>query len=209
MDQALKEFGDYVAAALPQEVVGTEVAHGELMVTVRAAGLIRVLTFLRDDSNSQFRVLVDICGVDYPDRDPRFDVVYNLLSPSQNQRIRVKVETDEATPVPSATGVFSAAGWFERETWDMYGVFFSEHPDLRRILTDYGFEGHPLRKDFPLTGRVELRYDETQKRVVYDPVKLTQDFRSFDFLSPWEGMNEMLPGDEKAGEASSEEAGGR
>src|SRR3546814_778216 len=198
MKQALKDVGYYVVAALPEGVGRTDVAYGELMVTVRASGLIRALIFLRDGTNCRFRVLIDICGVDYPDREPRFDVVYNLLSLSQNQRIRIKVETDEATPVPSATPVFSAAGWFEREAWDLYGLFFSDHPDLRRILTDYGFEGHPMRKDFPLTGRVEVRYDETQKRVVYDPVNLTQDFRTFDFLSPWEGMGEILPGDEKA-----------
>jgi NADH-quinone oxidoreductase subunit C len=145
-------------------------------------------------------VLVDICGADYPDREKRFDVVYNLLSLRHNTRIRLKVETDEDTPVPSCTGVYSAAGWFEREAWDLYGIYFSDHPDLRRILTDYGFEGHPLRKDFPLTGYVELRYDPDQRRVVYEPVKLKQEFRSFDFLSPWEGMSHVLPGDEKAKE---------
>ena len=157
------------------------------------------MTFLRDDSNCQFKQLIDLCGADYPSREERFEVVYNLLSLKHNLRIRVKVTTDEDTPVPSLAEVFSAAPWFEREAWDLYGIFFSDHPDLRRILTDYGFEGHPLRKDFPLTGYVELRYDDEQKRVVYEPVKLTQDFRSFDFLSPWEGMtNVMLPGDEKA-----------
>ncbi|HIE20639.1 MAG TPA: NADH-quinone oxidoreductase subunit C, partial [Rhodospirillales bacterium] len=139
-------------------------------------------------------------GVDYPDRSPRFEVVYNLLSLAHNNRVRVKIRTDEETPVPSATGVFSAANWWEREVWDLYGIYFSEHPDLRRILTDYGFEGHPLRKDFPLTGYVELRYDDEQKRVVYEPVKLTQEYRDFDFLSPWEGVQRMLPGDEKAGD---------
>lgn len=204
MDEALTDLGDYIAAALPQDVIGTEVAVGELMVTVRPASITRVLTFLRDDSTCLFKVLIDICGADYPEREARFDVVYTLLSMSQNQRVRVKLSVGEDVPVPSATSVYSAAGWCERETWDMYGIYFADHPDLRRILTDYGFEGHPMRKDFPLTGRVEVRYDETQKRVVYDPVKLTQDFRSFDFLSPWEGMNEILPGDEKA-EAEAEE----
>lgn len=198
MDEALKDLGDYIAAALPQDVIGTEVAVGELMVTVRPASITRVLTFLRDDSTCLFKVLIDLCGADYPEREARFDVVYTLLSMSQNQRVRVKLHVGEDEPVPTATGVYSAAGWCEREAWDMYGIYFADHPDLRRILTDYGFEGHPMRKDFPLTGRVEVRYDETQKRVVYDPVKLTQDFRSFDFLSPWEGMSEILPGDEKA-----------
>lgn len=198
MDQALKDLGDYIAAAMPRDVIRSEGICGELIVVARAAAIVDVLAFLRNDSNCQFKVLVDVCGADYPQRDPRFDVVYNLLSLTQNQRIRVKVMVDEDTPVPTAIPVFSSAGWFERETWDLYGIMFSGHPDLRRILTDYGFEGHPLRKDFPLTGRVEVRYDETQKRVVYDPVQLTQDFRTFDFLSPWEGMNKELPGDEKA-----------
>ena len=198
MDEALIDLGDYIAAALPQDVIGTEVAVGELVVTVRPTTIVRVLTFLRDDSTCLFKVLIDICGADYPEREERFDVVYTLLSMSQNQRVRVKLRVAEDEPVPSVTGVYSAAGWCEREAWDMYGIYFADHPDLRRLLTDYGFEGHPMRKDFPLTGRVEVRYDETQKRVVYDPVKLTQDFRSFDFLSPWEGMNEILPGDEKA-----------
>jgi len=198
MDEALKDLGDYIAAAMPQDVIGTEVAVGELMVMVRPASITRVLTFLRDDSTCLFKVLIDVCGADYPEREARFDVVYTLLSMSQNQRVRVKLSVGEDEPVPTATGVYSAAGWCEREAWDMYGIYFADHPDLRRILTDYGFEGHPMRKDFPLTGRVEVRYDETQKRVVYDPVKLSQDFRSFDFLSPWEGMSEILPGDEKA-----------
>ena len=198
MDDALKELGDYIAAALPQDVIGTEVAFGELMVSVRPDSIVRVLGFLRDDSTCLFKVLVDLSGADYPDRESRFEVIYSLLSMSQNQRVRVKLSVAEDEPVPTATTVYSAAGWYERETWDMYGIYFTDHPDLRRILTDYGFEGHPMRKDFPLTGRVEVRYDETQKRVVYDPVQLTQDFRSFDFLSPWEGMSEILPGDEKA-----------
>ncbi len=198
MTQALQDLGEYVSAAVSQHVAGAEVRHGELVVAVQLAGIVPVLKFLRDDTNCQFKMLVDLCGADYPEREERFDVVYNLLSLKHNQRIRLKVRTDENTPVPTATGVFSAAGWFEREAWDLYGIFFSDHPDLRRILTDYGFEGHPLRKDFPLTGHVEVRYDETHKRVVYDPVKLTQDFRTFDFLSPWEGMDRVLPGDEKA-----------
>jgi NADH-quinone oxidoreductase subunit C len=168
------------------------------MLRVHRNSIVKVLAFLKDDSNCQFQQLIDICGVDYPEREERFEVVYNLLSVTQNQRVRLKVATDEATPVPSATGVYKSAGWFERETWDLYGVFFSDHPDLRRILTDYGFQGHPMRKDFPLTGYVEVRYDEEQKRVVYEPVKLPQEFRSFDFLSPWEGTTQVLPGDEKA-----------
>jgi NADH-quinone oxidoreductase subunit C len=168
------------------------------MVDVQRDAVTRVLAFLRDDPKCLFEVLVDICGVDYPARPERFDVVYNLLSVKTNLRVRVKTTASEETPVPSATGLFSAAGWFERETWDLYGIYFADHPDLRRLLTDYGFEGHPLRKDFPLTGYVEVRYDEEQKRVVYEPVKLKQEFRSFDFISPWEGMSHILPGDEKA-----------
>jgi NADH-quinone oxidoreductase subunit C len=198
MNQALKELGDYIAAALPQDVQSAELLHDELIVTTRGSSIVKLLSFLRDDSNCLFTFLVDVCGVDYPERDQRLEVVYNLLSIKHNQRIRVKVATDEATPVPSVTSVFSSAGWFEREAWDLYGIYFADHPDLRRILTDYGFEGHPMRKDFPLTGYVEVRYDDEQKRVVYEPVKLTQDFRSFDFLSPWEGMTRLLPGDEKA-----------
>jgi len=198
MTQPLEALGEKVAAAFPQDVLHREVAHGELMVGVRREAIVRVLQFLRDDRDCRFGVLVDICGVDYPERAERLEVVYNLLSLTHNQRIRLKVATDEQTPVPSATSVYSAAGWFERECWDLLGVYFADHPDLRRLLTDYGFEGHPLRKDFPLTGYVEVRYDEEQKRVVYEPVKLKQEFRSFDFLSPWEGMNTILPGDEKA-----------
>jgi NADH-quinone oxidoreductase subunit C len=196
--KASKELGDRLMAALPQDVLGCDTILGEPVVTVRGAAIVKVMTHLRDDPGCLFKVLVDICGADYPEREQRFEVVYNLLSLKHNRRVRVKVLTDEMTPVPSVTGVFSAAGWFEREAWDLYGIFFSDHPDLRRILTDYGFEGHPLRKDFPLTGYVEVRYDQEQKRVVYEPVKLTQDFRTFDFLSPWEGMTRELPGDEKA-----------
>lgn len=198
MDLALKDLGDYIARALPQEVLKTDIRLGELVILARRDAIVRVLKFLRDDVNCQFKQLMDVCGVDYPERENRFEVVYNLLSLVHNNRARVKIETDENTPVPSVTGVFPAANWFERETWDLFGVYFSDHPDLRRILTDYGFEGHPLRKDFPLTGYVEVRYDDEQKRVVYEPVKLTQEFRSFDFLSPWEGLPKVLPGDEKA-----------
>jgi NADH-quinone oxidoreductase subunit C len=198
MGQTLKELGDHVAASLPQQVLGTAITHDQLVVNARREAIVAVLTFLRDDPRCQFKLLSDLCGVDYPDRPERFEVVYNLLSLKLNQRVRVKVTTDEENSVPSATGVYRAAGWFEREAWDLFGIYFSDHPDLRRLLTDYGFEGHPLRKDFPLTGYVEVRYDEEQKRVVYEPVRLTQEFRSFDFLSPWEGMNDVLPGDEKA-----------
>ncbi len=201
MNEARVNLGELVSAALPGAVVKVEERLGELMLTARRGGLVELMTFLRDDPRCAFQQLVTICGVDYPDRPERFEVVYNLLSLTHNRRLRVKVPTDEATPVPSVTSVYSTANWFERETWDLYGVFFSDHPDLRRILTDYGFEGHPLRKDFPLTGYVEMRYDDEQKRVVYEPVKLTQEFRRFDFLSPWEGMAHpvLLPGDEKAG----------
>ena len=194
----VEEIGDYIAAALPDSVLASEVGLGELTLVSRLDDIVKVLVFLRDDINCQFKLLVDVCGVDYPDREKRFDVVYNLLSLTQNLRVRVRVETDETTPVPSVSGVFSSANWWEREAWDLFGIYFSGHPDLRRILTDYGFEGHPLRKDFPLTGYVEMRYDDEQKRVVYEPVNLTQEFRDFDFLSPWEGAQSLLPGDEKA-----------
>jgi NADH-quinone oxidoreductase subunit C len=198
MDDKLKALGEYLAASLPGAVTASEIRRGELCVQVERDAIVRVLGFLRDDPKCRFTMLCDICGVDRPDRAPRFDVVYNLLSISLNQRIRLKVETDEENPVLSVTGLFSSAGWWEREAWDLFGIYFDGNPDLRRILTDYGFDGHPLRKDFPLTGYVELRYDEDQKRVVYEPVRLTQEFRSFDFLSPWEGMDKVLPGDEKA-----------
>ncbi|AWU94219.1 NADH-quinone oxidoreductase subunit C [Azospirillum ramasamyi] len=198
-EQALKELGDVIAAKLGGDVLKVEVRLGELMVTVKRPAILTVLTALRDDPAIRFEQLTDITAVDYPDRVERFEVVYQLLSYTHNRRMRVKLATDEDTPVPSAVAVFSAANWFEREVWDLFGIFFENHPDLRRILTDYGFEGHPFRKDFPLTGYVEARYDEDQKRVIYEPVRLTQDFRAFDFLSPWEGMtNVMLPGDEKA-----------
>ncbi len=199
MDDALQELGEIIAAQLPQDIIAFEVDRDELTIAAAAPSIVRVLTHLRDDPQCQFTALMDVCGVDYPERENRFDVVYHLLSVKQNRRIRVKVQTDEDTPVPSATAVFNSANWFEREAWDLYGVFFSGHPDLRRILTDYGFDGHPLRKDFPLTGYVEVRYDDEQGRVVYEPVNLTQEFRSFDFMSPWEGMTRgVLPGDEKA-----------
>lgn len=200
-DGALQELGQHIAAVLADQVIATSVVHGELMVTARAEQIVKVVSFLRDDPQCLFKVLVDICGADFPERPKRFDVVYNLLSLVHNQRVRVKVEADDLTPVPSVVGVHNSANWFERETWDMYGIMFDGHPDLRRLLTDYGFEGHPLRKDFPLTGFVEVRYDDERKRVVYDPVKLPQEFRKFDFLSPWEGaaaVPPVLPGDEKA-----------
>ena len=193
------ELGYLIRDKLPTIVMDVAVQGGELIVQSAREGLLALLTFLRDDSACQYRQLMDVCGVDYPERPDRFDVVYHLLSPRFNRRVRVKVRTDENQPVPSAVPIFSSAGWFEREAWDLFGILFSDHPDLRRLLTDYGFEGHPLRKDFPLTGYVEVRYDDEQKRVVYEPVKLAQDFRSFDFLSPWEGMTTtVLPGDEKA-----------
>ena len=198
MDEALKVLADRVSTSLAGELTRTEFIRDELVVWAKREAIVKVLTFLRDDAECQFKMLLGICGVDRPEEPERFEVVYLLLSIRLNRRIRVKVLTDEATPVPSVTGVFSCANWYERETWDMYGVFFSDHPDFRRILTDYGFEGHPLRKDFPMTGFVEVRYDTEQKRVVYEPVRLTQEFRNFDFLSPWEGMQPDLPGDEKA-----------
>ena len=198
MDEALNDLGDYVAGALSDAVVGWHVSNGELTVTVVREHIVQVLKHLRDDARCQFSVLIDICGADYPERPKRFEIIYHLLSPKQNQRIRLKTQTDENTAVPSVISIFPAANWFEREAFDFYGILFSGHPDLRRILTDYGSQGHPLRKDFPLTGYVEVRYDDEQKRVVYEPVKLTQEYRSFDFMSPWEGANYGLPGDEKA-----------
>ena len=198
MDLALKELGDYISGSLGDVVTDTECRLDELMITIKREDILGVLKFLRDDANCQFKQLMDLCGVDFPEENERFCVVYNLLSLTHNNRIRVKTWTDENTSVASATQLFSSAGWWERETWDLYGIYFADHPDLRRILTDYGFEGHPLRKDFPLTGYVELRYDDEQKRVVYEPVHLTQEFRTFDFLSPWEGVQPVLPGDEKA-----------
>jgi NADH-quinone oxidoreductase subunit C len=192
-----------ITRALGDSVLSSVIANSELSVLVMRPRIAEVLLALRDDAEIAMTQLMDICGVDYPERPERFEVVYHLLSLRQNTRVRVKLQTDEATPVPSVVAVYSTAGWFERECWDLFGVTFSGNPDLRRILTDYGFEGHPLRKDFPLTGFVEVRYDDEQKRIVYEPVKLTQDFRNFDFLSPWEGMTDVnarraLPGDEKA-----------
>jgi len=194
----LVALGEHVTAALGGAILGSELAFGDLTLSVRRDSIVEVVTFLRDDPKCRFISFVDVCGADYPAREYRFDVIYHFLSPHLNQRIRLKLETDDATPVPSITGVFPGADWFEREAYDLYGILFSGHPDLRRILTDYGFDGHPLRKDFPLTGFVEVRYDETRRRVVYEPVVLPQEFRSFDYLSPWEGTDYVLPGDEKA-----------
>jgi NADH-quinone oxidoreductase subunit C len=194
----LDKLGEHVATSLGDAVLDRTIAYGGLTVLVQGNEVVRILTFLRDDPRCLFVSLIDLCGADYPGREKRFDVVYHLLSYRHNVRIRVKVRTDEVTPVPSIITVYPTANWFEREAYDLYGVLFTGHPDLRRILTDYGFEGHPLRKDFPLSGFVEVRYDEEQKRVVYEPIKLTQEFRNFDFLSPWEGTDYVLPGDEKA-----------
>ena len=198
MDETLKEIAEYVGSMRGDAIIETTMAFGELTLTVVPTEIVEVVRFLRDDPRLAFVSFIDVCGVDYPNREKRFDVVYHLLSPRQNVRIRLKLSTDEETPVPSVTGVFPGADWFEREAYDFYGIRFSNHPDLRRILTDYGFEGYPLRKDFPLTGYVEVRYDDERKRVVYEPVRLAQQFRDFDFLSPWEGPDYVLPGDEKA-----------
>jgi NADH-quinone oxidoreductase subunit C len=206
MSEALIEIGQTAELRFSAHVDGLSLDRGQATMHAKADGMVALLSWLRDDSNCLFKQLVDITAVDYPDRPRRFDLIYNLLSLRHNFRIRVKVEAAENDVVPSVTDVYSSADWLEREVWDMYGIYFSGHPDLRRILTDYGFEGHPQRKDFPLTGHVELRYDEDQKRVVYEPVKLTQAFRNFDYLSPWEGSFDVLPGDEKA-EASEGEAG--
>ncbi len=206
MTEALQDLGDYLSAALGEDLLGRDIGYGQLSLHIKRDSLLKVLTVLRDDQNCQFKQLIDLTAVDRPEQAERMELVYNLLSLKLNQRIRVKLATDERTPVASATGIFSAAIWLEREAWDMFGIFFSGHPDLRRILTDYGFEGHPLRKDFPLTGFKEVRYDQEQKRVVYEPVKLPQEFRHFDFLSPWEGML-RLPGDEKADAEKAEEGG--
>jgi NADH-quinone oxidoreductase subunit C len=198
MTTPLAALADHVRGRLGAAVLSHTLTHGELTLRVARDKIVEVLTFLRDDPECQFENPIDIAGVDYPERPERFEVVYHLLSPRKNQRIRVKLSTDDATPVPSVISVFPFANWYEREAYDMYGILFSDHPDLRRLLTDYGFQGFPLRKDFPLTGFVETRYDDEQKRVVYEPVKLTQDFRAFDFESPWEGVQYMIPGDEKA-----------
>ena len=194
----LPGLGEHIAGALGPAVLAVDYTFGELTLIVAREAIVDVARFLRDDPACQFISFVDVCGADYPARDERFEVIYHFLSPRLNQRIRVKLSTDDSTPVPSITEVFRGADWFERETYDLYGVMFSGHPDLRRILTDYGFDGHPLRKDFPMTGFVEVRYDESRKRVVYEPVRLLQEFRTFDYLSPWEGADYVLPGDEKA-----------
>jgi len=198
MSEALNELAAYLTEVRSALISSSEIKYGELNVTTTAENVIALLTFLRDDAKCGFVNMTDICGVDWPQRAERFDVVYHLLSPKKNLRIRVKVPVGEDQPVPSACGIYPGADWFERETWDMYGVLFTGHPDLRRLLTDYGFEGHPLRKDFPTTGFVEVRYDDAAKRVVYEPVELKQELSNFDFLSPWEGTDYVLPGDEKA-----------
>jgi NADH-quinone oxidoreductase subunit C len=200
MDETLDKLGQAIVAALGGAVLEHSVVRGELTIRAQARNIVAVVKFLREDPRCLFHSIIDVTAVDWPSREPRFDVVYHFLSPRQNLRIRVKVETDETTPVPSIIDVFPGANWFEREVYDLYGVPFTGHPDMRRILTDYGFEGYPLRKDFPLTGFVEVRWDDELKRVVYDPVRLAQEFRNFDFMSPWEGMSELLPGDEKAQE---------
>lgn len=198
MSEELNELGEHIAAAIDDDIRGWRVAYGELTIDAHGARIAHVLKFLRDDTLCRFVQLIDLCGVDYPERVKRFDVVYHLLSMHNNQRVRVKIEVGDGETAPSVRDVFPCADWFEREAFDMYGLIFAGHTDLRRILTDYGFEGHPLRKDFPLTGHVEVRYDDQQKRVVYEPVKLVQEFRNFDYLSPWEGAKYVLPGDEKA-----------
>lgn len=198
MSEDLRKLGEYIKEKHPTIVAESTVSLGELTLLAETEGSQTLFSFLMDDPKCQFSCIIDICGVDYPERVKRFDVVYHLLSPKLNQRIRVKIQTDEETPVSSLIDIYPGANWFEREAYDMFGILFSGHNDLRRILTDYGFEGHPLRKDFPTTGYVEVRYDETQRRVVYEPVKLTQEYRQFDFLSPWEGTQYDLPGDEKS-----------
>jgi NADH-quinone oxidoreductase subunit C len=198
MDEALHQHAETIADALKGSLVAHSIAFGELTVTIAAGDIVAAVKTLRDDERCRYFSIIDITAIDWPGRERRFDVVYHLLSPSHNRRIRVKIEVGEAKPVPSIIGVFPGADWFEREVYDLYGVPFTGHPDMRRLLTDYGFEGHPLRKDFPLTGFVEVRWDEEQKRVVYEPVRLAQEFRNFDFLSPWEGSDYLLPGDEKA-----------
>ena len=198
-NEALKDLAEHIHEKLENCVVQHHLKGDAIEIEGKRGHLVEILEFLRNDRECDFTILIDICGADYPDRGhERFEIVYQLLSISQNNRLTLKIRTSEDDQVPSAVNVFSTAGWLEREVWDMYGVYFSGNPDLRRILTDYGFEGHPLRKDFPLTGYVEVRYDEEQRRVVYEPVKLTQDFRYFDYMSPWEGMTDVqLPGDEK------------
>uniref|UniRef100_UPI0035B3EF9E NADH-quinone oxidoreductase subunit C n=1 Tax=Paenirhodobacter enshiensis TaxID=1105367 RepID=UPI0035B3EF9E len=199
MTEALKELADHIAHRRAADVLSTEIAFDQLTVTVQASAMPEFVEFLRDDTNCRFSTLLDITAIDWPTRPARFDIVWNFLSMWRNQRIRVKAAVREDEMVPSVTPVFAGASWYEREVFDMFGVIFSGHPDLRRLLTDYGFRGHPLRKDFPTSGYVELRYDEVQKRCVYEPIKLVQEYRQFDFLSPWEGSTYVLPGDEKAG----------
>ncbi len=198
MSEALSELSSYLREMRGDLFLDASISYDELNVTATPETILALLTFLRDDARCGFISMIDICGVDWPQREKRFDVVYHLLSPKQNLRIRVKVAVADGESVPSATSVYMGAEWFEREAWDMYGIPFSGHADLRRLLTDYGFEGHPLRKDFPTTGYVEVRYDDAAKRVVYEPVELKQEFRNFDFMSPWEGTEYVLPGDEKA-----------
>ena len=199
MDETLETLGAAITRALAPSITGHTVAFGELTLHANAADIVKVAVYLRDEA--RFNCIIDVTAVDWPAREKRFDVVWHFLSPTRNARLRIKAEVDEKTSVPSIISVFPGTDWFERETYDLYGVVFTGHPDMRRILTDYGFEGHPLRKDFPLTGFVEVRWDDEQKRVVYDPVRLAQEFRNFDFLSPWEGTDYVLPGDEKAKEA--------
>jgi NADH-quinone oxidoreductase subunit C len=196
--EALNELGALLELKRPDCVASYSVEHGELTVNVALAALVGLVEFLKTDRNCRFSTLVDITAVDYPSREKRFDMVYHFLSMYQNTRIRLRVMLREEEMVPSIVSVYPAANWFEREVYDMYGILFSGHPDLRRILTDYGFRGHPLRKDFPTTGYTEVRYDEVEKRVVYEPVSLTQEYRQFDFMSPWEGAEYILPGDDKA-----------
>ena len=199
MSDELIELKEHIEATLGENLSAAELAHGELNVTVPAGKIVETLKFLRDDPMCRFLQLIDLCGVDYPERRKRFDVVYHLLSLHHNIRIRVKAAVADGESIPTTVDVYPCADWFEREAFDMYGIVFEGHPDLRRILTDYGFEGHPLRKDFPLTGHTEVRYDDEQMRVIYEPVKLTQDYRNFDYLSPWNGSEYVLPGDEKSG----------
>jgi NADH-quinone oxidoreductase subunit C len=194
----LVAMADYLQTRAGALITESGFTFGELTLHTTRGQIVELLTLLRDDSKLQFICFIDLAGADYPEREQRFEVIYHLLSPVKNLRVRIKLTTDEDTPVPSVTGVYPGANWYEREAFDMYGIFFTRHPDLRRLLTDYGFEGYPLRKDFPLTGFVEVRYDDEVKRVVYEPVSLRQEFRQFDFLSPWEGTDYVLPGDEKA-----------
>lgn len=194
----LSDLAAHIESRMPDAVRSSQIVVGELTVLAERDHILSLLRFLRDDQQCNFETLIDICGVDYPERGERFEVVYHLLSMRMNHRVRVRIRTDEETPVASCVPIWPAANWFEREAFDMYGIQFSDHPDLRRILTDYGFEGFPLRKDFPLTGHYEVRFDDLEKRVIYEPVKLTQEYRNFDFLSPWEGMTAEIPGDEKA-----------